>query len=222
MAEISTGDDGRTGSWAAGAGSAAGPYANPFADPPPAPAPPPAPRRDRAALAKGAGLVAAGLLVGALVTSALQGGGSSASASAAPAAAAAPAQGGTGTQDGTGGLGGPGFGGQGAQGFGGQAGEEHVTGTISKVTGSSLTVQGSDGSTATYTVDSSTQIAKDGQLVQLSDLQAGDQVLVHVLSGDVAERILVGTAGGTAGQLPGGGTQAPQDTTTQGGTGSET
>lgn len=82
----------------------------------------------------------------------------------------------------------------------------------------SVEVTEQDGTTTTYTADSSTQFAKDGAPAQLSDLEAGDTVLVHVLTGDVAERIVVGqlAAGGPRGGLPGGGTAPQQGSDTTG------
>ena len=80
-----------------------------------------------------------------------------------------------------------------------------------------MTVTAQDGTSATYAVDADTQIAKDGTQAQLSDLAAGDTVLVHVLTGDVAERIVVGQL-----PSPGPGTTAPgttaPDTTGRAGT----
>jgi hypothetical protein len=98
----------------------------------------------------------------------------------------------------------------GAQGFvgagdgrGGVDGEQRVQGTVTGTTGSSVTVKATDGASATYTVTSDTQVVRDGTQASLSDVQVGDQVLVHVLpttSGGhpLAERVFAGTlpAGG--------------------------
>ena len=77
-------------------------------------------------------------------------------------------------------------------------GEQHVTGTISSVGRDSITVKASDGSTATYSVTSTTQILDDGASVALSDLAKGTDVLVHVIPADsgagTAERILAGSS----------------------------
>ena len=107
--------------------------------------------------------------------------------------------------DGTQGFGGPGGG------PGGVAGEEHVEGTVSATTGSTITVRATDGTTATYTVTSDTQVVRDGARASLSDIQVGDAVLVHVLpttSGGhkTAERLFAGTlpADGFDGGGPGG------------------
>ena len=88
----------------------------------------------------------------------------------------------------------PGFDGTG----GGIAGEQHLTGRLTAVGDSTVTVRSSSG-TATYQVLSDTQIVRDGASAQLSDLQVGDPVLVHVYpaSSDsdqmVAERVFAGT-----------------------------
>jgi len=68
---------------------------------------------------------------------------------------------------------------------------------LTAIGGSSVTVRGTDGSTATIAVDDSTQIQEDGQTVALSSLKTGDAVLVHVITSGtsaVAERVLVGTS----------------------------
>ena len=96
------------------------------------------------------------------------------------------------------------------------AGEEHVTGTITSVGSDTVTVKASDGSTATYSVTSATQILDDGAVVALSDLAQGTDVLVHVIpadSGDgTAERILAGSSAQDLGGMPG----APGRTTATG------
>ncbi len=166
----------------------------------------------RSTAAKGAGLLVAGLLVGVLGVTALQGNGSTPTNNAANTTAAGPGgqlAPGTGTQ----GFGGQGFGGQGFGGRGGGvAGETRTVGTVTAVSGSTVTVRGTDGTTATYQVNSDTEIARDGAQIALSDVKAGETVLVHVLPGDVAERVLVGTLRRGAG--PG----TPSDATTTGDT----
>jgi hypothetical protein len=87
------------------------------------------------------------------------------------------------------------------------AGEEHVSGTITSIGSDTVTVKASDGSTATYSVTSATQIVDDGAVVALSDLTNGTDVLVHVIpaeSGDgTAERILAGSSAEDFGGMPG-------------------
>jgi hypothetical protein len=118
--------------------------------------------------------------------------------------------------------GGPqGFGGPGA-GRGGIDGEQHVEGTVSATSGSTVTVTVTDGTTATYTVTSDTQVVRDGAPASLSDVQVGDAVLVHVLpttSGGhkTAERLFAGTL--PAGGFGGGGAGGPGSPDTRGGSG---
>jgi hypothetical protein len=68
-----------------------------------------------------------------------------------------------------------------AGGFGGGLpGEQHIVGTLTAVGSASITVA-STGSTATYPIESSTLLVKDGQRVSsLSALKTGDSVVVHV------------------------------------------
>ena len=76
---------------------------------------------------------------------------------------------------------GSGFGG----GFrGGLPGEQHVVGTLAAVGASSITVK-STGGTATYPIESSTLLIKDGQHVSsTSTMKVGDTVVVHVYPQD--------------------------------------
>lgn len=109
------------------------------------------------------------------------------------------------------GSGGQGFGGQdpGSQGFGGPGffgrdGEQHLVGTLTAVSGSTLTVTTTSGS-ATYTVDASTDLVKDGQRVtSLSAMHAGDTVVLHVypLNGTTrVERVIDGAPAGSSAPL---------------------
>jgi hypothetical protein len=59
------------------------------------------------------------------------------------------------------------------------AGEDHVQGMVSAKTATTVTVKSASG-TATYTVNGSTQIVRDGQTATLAAVQVGDPVLVHV------------------------------------------
>jgi hypothetical protein len=82
---------------------------------------------------------------------------------------------------------------------GGVAGEQHVQGTLTGTTPSSITVKTSAGSTVTYAIQSTTQIVRNGQTAALSSLQAGDPVVVHVVpssSGNskLVEMVLAGTS----------------------------
>ena len=63
---------------------------------------------------------------------------------------------------------------------GGLPGEEHIVGTLTGVGAASVTVRGTNG-TATYPIESSTLLIKDGQRVSSpSALTVGDTVVVHV------------------------------------------
>lgn len=145
-------------------------------------------RSPRGALAA-VGLVLAGALAGGIGIAAVQhGAGGTTSTAAAPGfGAAGPA---VGQRPGQGQLG------QGLPGggFGRDDGEQRLVGTVTTLTGSSLTVRTQSG-TATYQVNGDTQVIKDGQPAALSDLASGDQVLLHVLTGGgtpTVERIIAG------------------------------
>jgi hypothetical protein len=157
-----------------------------------------APRTGRA-LARAAGLGVAGLIMGVIGVTAVQaavGGSPSTTGTAA-----------TSQVSGNGTL--PGQGGGPPRGFGGVAGEQRVAGTVTAVGSSSITVRSTSGK-ATYAVNGTTQIQRNGQQAALSSLQTGDQVLVHLVpsgSGYIAERVLVGAFGGPGG--PGGTPASP-------------
>lgn len=169
-------------------------------DLPPAAAPAGPARRP---LWRTAGLVAAGLAAGAVMVGLLQ---PSDASPATTTTAAASSRSGTATDPGgTGRAAAPG----GA--LTGRADEEHVVGTLTAVTSTSVTVRSTAG-TATYTVDADTDVREDGEQVAVTALSAGEQVLVHVIpgaAGDYAERVLAGTSaaqgrGGPAGPPAGG------------------
>ena len=91
---------------------------------------------------------------------------------------------------------------------GGVAGEQHLQGTLTDVTSSTVTVKTSDG-TETYTLLDDTQILRNGQPATVDALEVDDPVLVHVYpssSGSdlVVERLFAGT-------LPTYGETAPDD-----------
>lgn len=142
------------------------------------PAPPsvPSPAPSRRTMAVRAALVAAGAVVGGVVVASVHQG---ATASTSPTA--------FGTTQLPGGTfqGGPpnGIG-------GGLAGEQRLSGTLVSVGSSTVTVRTSSG-TATYLVTSSTQIIRNGQVVGLSALQAGDPVFVHVYSSGTSSKLTV-------------------------------
>jgi hypothetical protein len=139
----------------------------------------PAPRRRMPVAVATAAWLAVGLVVGAVGVAALHSTNTTNGATGiagAPAAAAnqipgaAPRQGFAGGPP-PGAFGGPG---------GGLAGEQHIMGTLAAVGSSSITVKSSAG-TATYPIESSTVLVKDGRRVSsLSALTVGDTVVVHV------------------------------------------
>jgi hypothetical protein len=161
------------------------------------------------------GLVAAGAVAGALIVNAIGGLGGSNTAAVQPAGAG---QNGTvpngvapggGVQGGAPGAQG-GVPGQGLRGgLGGQDGEQRLTGTLTAVSASRLTVRTSSGP-ATYQVVSQTEIVRNGAVASASDLKVGDRVLVHVFpangSDGVLERVIAVT-----GPAPGSGTAGTQD-----------
>jgi hypothetical protein len=192
-----------------------------------------APRQGRSQLLGAGGLVAAGLVVGAVGTFALGHHGSSTTTFQPAGNNVQQAPGGSfgappGMQSGTGQQGtvpqggttqqqqgsgtfqgGPmgGFGGPPGMG-GGMAGEEHVQGTVAGVSGSTLRVTTSSG-TKSYTVGSSTQVIRNGQAATLSQLASGDPVVVHVITSNgstFVERVIAGTLtqGGPGGFAPSG------------------
>lgn len=149
----------------------------------------PAPRRTFPAGLKTAGWLVAGLAIGALSVGVIH----SSHSNTNNALAGAPA-----------GFNGPAQGAQPPGGFaggfgGGFSGEQHVDGTIASVSGSTITVTTASG-TKSYTIDSSTQLVKDGQQVaSLDAMQSGDMVLLHVypLNGSThVERVIDGAPAG--------------------------
>jgi hypothetical protein len=87
---------------------------------------------------------------------------------------------------------------QNQRGLGGVAGEQRIQGTVAAKSGSTITVKSSGGTTASYTVDSATQIVRNGQSASLSDVAVGDPVFVHVYpssSGQMlVERLFAGSS----------------------------
>jgi Domain of unknown function (DUF5666) len=164
------------------------------------------------------GLVAAGAVAGGLIVNAIGGLGGLNTAAVQPAGVGQNGTGpngvapGGGVQGGApgaqGGVPGGAPGDQGLRGgFAGQDGEQRLTGTLTAVSASRLTVRTSSGS-ATYQVVSQTQVVRNGALASASDLKVGDRVLVHVFPADgsdgVLERVIAvagsATRSGTAGR----------------------
>lgn len=122
----------------------------------------------------------AGLVIGALVVAMLHTN-SSTNAAGLPAGAPAANQGPTGQVPGNQLPNGQPPAGAFGGGFRGSLpGEEHIVGTLTGVGRSTITVQTTNGA-ATYPIESSTLLIKDGQRVpSLSALTVGDTVVVHV------------------------------------------
>lgn len=129
------------------------------------------------------GLVAAGAVAGALIVSAVNGFSGSNTATVQPGGVA---------QNGTA----P----NGVAPNGAQDGEQRLTGTLTAISGSKVTVRTASGS-GTYQLVSQTQIVRNGALVSASDLKAGDRVLMHVFPADgsdgVLERLIAVSGSGT-------------------------
>lgn len=168
---------------------------------------PAATSRSRQWLTSG-GLLAAGVFAGVVVVLAAGHGGSSPSATPFTPAASVPG----GAQPGLPPAGAFPRGDDGAEGSddrggqfpgapgGGLAGEQRLQGTLTRVGGSTITVRTSAG-TSTYTVTDATQIVRNGAVVGLGSLKAGDPVLVHLYPSGaggrlLAERIFAGTSSG--------------------------
>lgn len=108
----------------------------------------------------------------------------------------------------------PGLGG--GPGFGGRPGEQRVSGTVTAVGTSTVTVRLANGSTPTYAVIASSDIAKNGARVPLSSIKVGDAVFLHVYPSNgqtVVEHLFAGTR-----PYPGENPRQLPDDSTSGGT----
>lgn len=144
-----------------------------------------APSIGRRTLAMRAGLLAAGAVIGGIVVTSFH---HNSTATTSPTAFGIP--GGTTQQPGGAFQGGPPQGGFGGGVGGGVDGEQHLSGTLVSVGSSTVTVRTSSG-TSIYAVTSSTEIVRNGQVVALSALKAGDPVLVHVYPTGSSARLTV-------------------------------
>jgi hypothetical protein len=184
----------------------------------PAPEEPAAGGSSRAKALKAVGIVTTAAIVGAIGVATLQG-----SSSANPTTLSGPA--------GAPGQGAPAQGGLGGGGRGGF--DNGLIGTVSKVSATSITVAGTDGTTTTVKVTSATQVVENGATASLSAVDPGDTVFVHTEgtgASRYAERIMLGgfrqrgqggPGFGQAPTQPGTG-QAPAQTGTTSVTGSPT
>ena len=103
---------------------------------------------------------------------------------------------------------------QGGPGFGpGGFAPRGTSGTVTAISARSITVKGTDGTTATYSVASGTHVMGQNGPASVSDISTGDTVFVHN-EGTVAELILLGgLPTGGPGTAPGGGPAQANGTT---------
>src|SRR4051812_13065166 len=166
---------------------------------------PPAGRRTALAAV---GMIAAGALLGAVGVTAFRSHSSGTTASPAGFATGqvpgGQAPGGQGVP-GQGVAPGQGFPGQGQGGFtggrGGVDGEQRLSGTVTAVGGSSVTIRTASGTTS-YGVTAQTEIVRNGALASLSAVRAGDNVFVHLIPGSgssyVVERLFAQSGSGAS------------------------
>jgi hypothetical protein len=142
--------------------------------PPPMAVPPNAPwtPKRRRGVATGAALVGVGVVAGAIVGATVLAGAATTNPSAAPNASSSQQEGmhGDGHGPGRGGLG--------------------LTGTVTAVGSSSVTIKTST-ATTTYQVDGNSDIDKNGE-AKLSDLKVGDAVRFNVTSSNVIDKLHAG------------------------------
>jgi hypothetical protein len=93
-------------------------------------------------------------------------------------------------------------------GGGGVSGEQHIQGTVTAKTGSSVTVRSSSGS-ATYTVNVTTEIVRNGRSATLADVKVGDPVLAHVYPSSSGQMLVECLFAGTSASDSGPGGFAP-------------
>src|SRR4051795_12228495 len=90
--------------------------------------------------------------------------------------------------------------GQFAGGRGGVDGEQRLSGTVTAVSASGVTIRTSSGTTA-YPVTAQTEIVRNGALASLSAVRAGDNVFVHLIpangSSYVVERLFAQSGSGS-------------------------
>jgi hypothetical protein len=86
---------------------------------------------------------------------------------------------------------------------GGVAGEQRIRGTVTAKTSATITLKASSGGSATYVVNSTTQIVRNGRSATLADVKVGDPAFVHVYpssSGQMlVERLFAGTSASDSG-----------------------
>ena len=87
-------------------------------------------------------------------------------------------------------------------GGGSVAGEQHIQGTVTATTATTLTVKSSS-ATTTYTVNATTEIIRNGKSAMLAGIKVGDPVMVHVFPSSsgtmLVERLMAGTSASDGG-----------------------
>ena len=70
-------------------------------------------------------------------------------------------------------------------------GEEHVTGTVTKISETSVTVATTAGKSVEVALDAKTDFKRAAQPIQKSDIKVGDRVVIH--AGEVHEKLIAHT-----------------------------
>jgi hypothetical protein len=76
-------------------------------------------------------------------------------------------------------------------------GEEHVIGTVTKISGTSVTVKTTAGKVVDVGFDAKTTYARGKEPMQKTDIKAGDRIVIHAMEIDeklVAHTVEIGTA----------------------------
>jgi len=79
-------------------------------------------------------------------------------------------------------------------------GEEHVIGTVIKISNTSITVKTTDGKTVEVGVDAKTTFARAKQPIQKTDIKVGDRIVIHAVEVNeklVAHTVEIGAASAT-------------------------
>ena len=70
-------------------------------------------------------------------------------------------------------------------------GEEHVTGTVTKISDTSVTVKTTAGKTVAVGFDAKTTYARGKESIQKTDIKIGDKIVIH--AGEVNEKLVAHT-----------------------------
>jgi hypothetical protein len=76
-------------------------------------------------------------------------------------------------------------------------GEEHVTGTVTKISDTSVTVKTTAGKTVEVGFDAKTTYVRAKQPIEKTDIKVGDRIVIHAMEMDkklVAHTVEIGTA----------------------------